>query len=105
MARLMEHPMGTGWSTSGWTHNDLLQIGLSVGVAGALVFILGYLWTAFLLIKRLWELRQKKDKAGFRFGLGILLSFIGTGFLYVSQGITWQVFLVLSAWFSWAMAA
>jgi hypothetical protein len=104
MARLKERPIGTGWSTSGWTHNDLLQIGLSVGAAGALVFILGYLWTAFRLIQQLLTVRQAKDHAGFRFGLGILLSFIGSGFLFVTQGITWQVFLVIPAWFSWAMA-
>jgi hypothetical protein len=105
LARLMEHPLGTGWASSGWTHNDLLQIGLSVGALGALVFIAGYLWTVFRLVRRLSALRLAKDTAGFRFGLGIFLSFIGSGFLYVSQGITWQIFLVLPAWLSWAMAA
>jgi hypothetical protein len=104
IATLQSHPMGLGWATSGWVHNDILQIAVDLGIIAVLIFIIAYLITAFRLTKKAFVLRGKLAKAEFQVSLAILLSFIGSGFLYASQGITWQVFLVLPAWLIWALA-
>ena len=38
---MINHPMGTGWGSQGWVHSDVLQIGASLGIFTAFIFILG----------------------------------------------------------------
>lgn len=104
LATLQQHPFGLGWAASGWTHNDIIQIAVDLGIVAALIFIIAYLTTTFRLTKKVLALRRQTSKAEFQVALAVLLSFIGSGFLYASQGITWVVFLVLPAWLIWALA-
>ena len=46
------HPMGTGWGSQGWLHSDILQIGASLGIITALIFIISQI-TLLLNIYRL----------------------------------------------------
>jgi hypothetical protein len=103
-AVLKQNPFGLGWGGSGWTHNDLLQIAVDLGVIAAIIFIIGYGVLFFHLIRKVLFLRNMRARSSFQVSLGLLLGFIGSGFLYISQGVTWQVFLVLPAWLIWAVA-
>ena len=33
--------MGTGWGSQGWVHSDVLQVGASLGIVTASIFIMG----------------------------------------------------------------
>ena len=37
---IKHHPMGTGWGSQGWVHSDILQIGASLGIVTAVIFIM-----------------------------------------------------------------
>lgn len=102
---LSKNPLGLGWGASGWVHNDVLQIAVDLGVAAVLIFVIAYLVLAFRLARKTLSLRGKKGGAEFQISFGIFLGFVGSGFLYASQGVTWQVFLALPAWLIWALAA
>ncbi len=104
LAMIQRNPFGSGWASSGWTHNDVLQIAVDLGVIAILIFIVAYLTVVFRLGKKALSLRKARTHADFQVTLAILLGFIGSGFLYVSQGVTWQIFLVLPAWLIWALA-
>ena len=38
---MQDRPMGTGWGSQGWVHSDILQIGASLGIVTAVIFIMG----------------------------------------------------------------
>ena len=38
---IKNRPMGTGWGSQGWVHSDILQIGASLGIVTAVIFIMG----------------------------------------------------------------
>ena len=40
-------PMGTGWGSQGWVHSDILQIGASLGVITAFIFLMGQIHLLF----------------------------------------------------------
>ncbi len=101
---LSQNPFGLGWAASGWVHNDILQIAVDLGVIAVLIFIVAYLTTAFRLAKKTLLLRKEKAGTEFQISFGVFLGFVGSGFLYASQGVTWQVFLALPAWLIWALA-
>jgi O-antigen ligase len=103
-AVIQQHPFGLGWAASGWTHNDILQIAVDLGVIAVIIFVVGYGVLALRLAKKIISLRNMRAKAPFQVSLGLFLGFIGSGFLYAAQGITWQVFLVLPAWLIWAIS-
>ena len=49
------HPMGTGWGSQGWLHSDILQIGASLGIITAMIFVLSQiklLLNIYRLMKR-----------------------------------------------------
>ena len=37
---IKHRPMGTGWGSQGWVHSDILQIGASLGIVTAVIFIM-----------------------------------------------------------------
>lgn len=38
---IKNRPMGTGWGSQGWVHSDFLQLGASLGIVTAVIFIMG----------------------------------------------------------------
>lgn len=101
---VQQNPLGVGWGVSGWVHNDILQIAVQLGVAAVALFLFGYFMLAFKLAKKTLTLRNMRATAEFQVSLGLLLAFMGSGFLYASQGVTWLAFLALPAWIIWALA-
>jgi O-antigen ligase len=48
---IIKHPFGTGWSSQGWVHSDILQIAATIGIIPGFLF----LFAPILLLLRLFS--------------------------------------------------
>lgn len=99
--RMVESPLGSGWSTAGWVHSDFLQVGANLGIIAGLIFLGGYLYTLWRLLRRL-RLYLRAGEQG-DLGFSLLLSFIAAGGLLAMEGVSVLPQLVLPVWFVWML--
>jgi hypothetical protein len=98
----IESPLGIGWSRAGWVHSDFLQVAVNLGVIAALIFVGGFLYTAFRLARRM--LPKLRYGGSGDFDLAIFLSFIAVGGILGMEGVSVLPQTVLPVWFVWITA-
>ena len=52
VSSIISNPVGSGWSSQGWVHNDILQIASTTGILNAFVFIIGLFSILIKLYKK-----------------------------------------------------
>ena len=80
IASIKANPMGTGWSSQGWIHNDLLQIASTTGLPNAIIFFLSLFYLLWRLIKKI-RLKNASDYTFYFVGLNIILYIVISFFL------------------------
>lgn len=98
---VIESPLGTGWSTAGWTHSDFLQVAVNLGVVGGLIFLGGYVYTLLRLLRRVLPYLRMGEQGDL--GFSLLLAFVGVGGLLAMEGVSVLPQLVLPSWFVWVL--
>jgi hypothetical protein len=92
-------PFGSGWASAGWVHSDFLQVAVNLGIFAALIFVGGYLYTLWRLIKRLLPYLQSGEEG--TLGFTLLLAFVAVGGLLAMEGVQVLPQFVLPVWFVW----
>lgn len=90
----LREPLGRGWGTSGWVHNDFAQVGANLGLFAGLLFVGWYLAT---LVKSLRRVTANDDLL-----IGLTASFLIAGGLLLTQGVQVLTQLIAPVWFVWA---
>jgi hypothetical protein len=103
MAQTLQRPVGSGWSSSGWVHNDLLQISAGQGVLAAALYVGTWLYLGAGLLGRLLSLRRVQLSTYLPEGL--LIALLASGGVMVTQGVTWLAHLALPIWLVWMLAS
>ncbi len=98
----LANPLGSGWSGSGWVHNDFLQISVGQGILPALILVIAWLRNNILLLTGIF--RQRKQKQSSRLAEALLIALAASGAVMVFQGTTWLVFTAIPMWFAWMLA-
>lgn len=93
---LVKYPLGLGWASAGWVHNDFLQVGANLGVIGGTIFLGAYLVT-------LWKIWQRYKSLPDPLTLSILGSFLFLGGLYMTQNMIVLPQTAVPSWFVWAI--
>jgi hypothetical protein len=101
-ASTLANPLGSGWSGSGWVHNDFLQISVGQGLLAALVLVIAWLRNSILLLRQVFDYRRRKLSS--RLPETLLIALVASGVVMVFQGTTWLVFTALPMWFAWMLA-
>ncbi len=101
-ASTLANPLGSGWSGSGWVHNDFLQISVGQGILAALVLTIAWLRNSILLLRQVFDYRRRKLSS--RLPETLLIALVASGAVMVFQGTTWLVFTALPMWFAWMLA-
>jgi hypothetical protein len=101
-ASTLANPLGSGWSGSGWVHNDFLQISVGQGLLAALVLVIAWLRNSILLLRQVFDDRRRKLSS--RLPETLLIALVASGVVMVFQGTTWLVFTALPMWFAWMLA-
>ncbi len=101
-ASTLARPLGSGWSSSGWVHNDFLQISVGQGILTALILVIAWLRNNILLLTSIFRLRKQKSSS--RLAEALLIVLAASGAVMVFQGTTWLVFTALPMWFAWMLA-
>jgi hypothetical protein len=92
----LESPLGMGWSAAGWVHNDFVQLWADTGWLSAALFTGWYVWTLLKIFARAWRHSDALD-----IGLGV--SFLVAGALFLTQPIYVLPQLVIPVWTIWAL--
>jgi hypothetical protein len=101
-SRTLKRPWGSGWSSSGWVHNDFLQISMAQGIIPALIIVFAWFGTLFRLGQKIFNRRRL---GGHHYlAESLFLALFAGGGVMVSQGTTWLVHLILPIWFIWVLA-
>ena len=97
IAQIEAHPEGQGWSSSGWVHNDLVQLAADTSVLGAILF-------AAIYMRIIGQIFRAYAQTHNYFLLGLLGSLVTSAILFVTQPIYVLPQLVMPIWFIWALA-
>jgi hypothetical protein len=97
----LQSPWGSGWSSAGWTHSDILQLAMNLGLIAALLFMGAYLVTMLRLGRKVYGF-PRASRSG-QLELALLLSFVSAGSLLAFQGVQRLPQLVLPVWLVWVL--
>jgi hypothetical protein len=98
---IQKFPMGRGWATAGWVHNDFLMVTENLGVPGGLFFLVAYLVT---LIRLLRATRSRAPSASSReLSLSLALSMLVAGWLMAFDATLVLTQLALPVWTAWVL--
>jgi hypothetical protein len=97
----LKQPLGHGWASAGWVHNDFVQVAANLGLLAGLLFAGAYLVTLLRLWGRI-QARLRSGKGGY-FGFMLLLSFVAAGGILAMDGVQVLPQLVLPVWFVWVI--
>ena len=97
----IEFPLGSGWSSAGWTHSDFLQVAVNLGILGGIIFFGGCLYTLLRVGRRFLPNLRKRLHGDL--GLSLFLSFTAVFGLLAMEGVTVLPQMALPVWFVWAL--
>ncbi len=97
---VVDYPLGTGWTGSGWVHCDFVQVAANLGVAAGLIFAGGFLWTLWKLLKAANQ-RKRGDRPLY---MALFLSFFTAGGIMSTQVVCVLPQLACPVWLIWALA-
>jgi hypothetical protein len=103
IAQTLQRPIGSGWASSGWVHNDLLQISAGQGLLAAILYAGAWLLQGLKLLSRIVSLRRMQQSTFLPEGL--LIALLASGGVMFTQGVTWLAHLALPVWLVWMLAA
>lgn len=97
----LKHPLGTGWATAGWVHNDFLQVAENLGVMAGALFLGVYVYT----LGRLWRRVRTSSLLREQRALGttLFLSFACAGMILATDANLVLPQLILPIWFIWVI--
>jgi hypothetical protein len=94
--KILDNPLGQGWSSGGWVHSDVIDIAAEVGIVGSVIFVIWYLMTMFKIVH---HYLKKPDNLT----LSLLGGFFIVGVLFASQPMYALTQMVAPLWFVWAL--
>ncbi|MHB9034043.1 MAG: O-antigen ligase family protein, partial [Anaerolineae bacterium] len=93
----LQHPLGVGWTGSGWVHGDFTQVAANLGILAGIVFLAWYLSTLYRAIKKY---RQYPRDGLFQV---ILTSFVLAGVVLATEGVQVLPQYAMPVWFVWGL--
>jgi hypothetical protein len=98
---IQKFPLGRGWATAGWVHNDFLMITENLGIPGGLFFAAAYLIT---LIRLLRTARARAPSPLHKeISISLLLSLFVAGWLLAFDATLVLTQLALPVWTAWVL--
>jgi hypothetical protein len=95
------HPLGRGWTTAGWVHNDFLQVAENLGVMAGALFLGGYIFTLGQLWCRVRTASLVREQR--TLGVTLLMSFACAGIILATDASLELPQLILPIWFFWVI--
>lgn len=101
LSNTLAHPLGTGWSTAGWVHNDFLQVAENLGVMAGALFLGIYVYTLGRLWRRVRTASLLREQRAL--GTTLFLSFACAGVILATDANLVLPQLILPIWFIWVI--
>jgi len=99
---VLMQPLGGGWATAGWVHNDFLQVAENLGVIAGALFLGIYVYTLGRIWRRLRIAALSSEQRAL--GATLLVSFGCVGVILATDANLVLPQLIMPLWFIWVIA-